>query len=156
MTLNTIIIENANNIKYKTVLFLSSLGGLPSTSRASGLTNTQQHNVIKAIEIIKGRNIIFINSSVGILNFEYKKRFCGFPKGVSIPPRFAAMFCIIKVKAIYFSFLVVVSTKYPSGKKVKSAMSLAMSIEPINVINISVKMQIRAFFTFLTIFCATV
>ena len=35
---------------------------------------------------------------------------------MSIPPRFAAIFCIIKVNAIYLRFPVVESTKNPSGK----------------------------------------
>ena len=39
----------------------------------------------------------------------------------------------MKTYAIYLSFLVEDRTKYPSGRKVKSAMSLAISIEPIKV-----------------------
>ena len=55
------------------------------------------------------------------------------PNGVSMPPRFAAMFCIMNVNGMYFSFPVVVSTRYPSGRNVRSAMSFAMSMEPMNV-----------------------
>ena len=51
-----------------------------------------------------------------------------------MPPRFAAMFCMMNVNAMYFSFFVVFSTKNPSGRNVSSAMSLAISIEPMNVI----------------------
>ena len=52
---------------------------------------------------------------------------------MSIPPRFAAMFCIIKVNAMYLCLPVLERTKYPSGRKVRSAISFAMSIEPIKV-----------------------
>ena len=107
-------------------------------------------------EIKNGKNIIFTNSAFGILNTEYKYKFCGFPKGVSIPPRFAAIFCIINVNAIYFSFFVVVSTKYPSGRNVKSAISFAISIEPINVIYTSAKTAKRAFLKYCTIFLAII
>ena len=93
----------------------------------------KQQSVINAIDIINGGNIIPINSIVGILNLVNRYRFCGFPKGVNIPPRFAAMFCIMNVKHIYFSFFVLERTKYPRGRKVSSAISLAISIEPINV-----------------------
>ena len=44
--------------------------------------------------------MILMNSRFGISNFVYKYRFCGFPNGVSIPPRFAAMFCMIKTYAM--------------------------------------------------------
>ena len=85
------------------------------------------------VYVENGKAKIAINSPLGMLNFEYKKRFCGFPNGVSIPPKFAAMFCIINVNAMYFFLPVEESTKYPSGKKVNNAMSFAISIEPINV-----------------------
>ena len=75
-----------------------------------------------------------MKSPFGISNFVYRYRFCGLPNGVSMPPRFAAMFCITNVNAMYFCLPVVVSTKYPSGRKVRSAISLAISIEPIKVI----------------------
>ena len=60
------------------------------------------------------------------------------PKGVSIPPRFAEIFCKINRYAIWLSFLVTERAKYPRGKKVISAISFAISIEPINVIDISI------------------
>ena len=44
------------------------------------------------------------------------------------------MFCMMKVKIIYFCCPEDLRTKYPSGKKVSSAISLAISIEPTNVI----------------------
>ena len=47
-----------------------------------------------------------------------------------MPPRFAAMFCMIKVRAVSFLLPQESSTKYPSGKKVMSAMSFAMTIDP--------------------------
>ena len=47
-----------------------------------------------------------------------------------MPPKLAAIFCMIKVKAVSFLFPHESSTKYPRGKKVMSAMSLAMIIEP--------------------------
>ena len=103
---------------------------LLSISNGSFFTKRKQQRVINATEIKNGGSIIKVNSPVGIANFVYKYKFCGLPNGVSIPPRFAAMFCIMKVNAIYFSFPVEVRTKYPSGKKVKSAISLAISIEP--------------------------
>ena len=48
------------------------------------------------------------------LKNEYKNKFCGLPKGVNIPPRFAATFCIINVNAIYFSLniqIIYITTK---------------------------------------------
>ena len=51
----------------------------------------------------------------------------------------------MKVNAIYFCLPVVVKTRKPSGKKVKSAISFAISIEPINVIYTNAKTLIRAF-----------
>ena len=85
------------------------------------------------------------NAPVGIVNLVYKYKFCGFPNGVSMPPKFAAIFCMINVNAIYFFFPAEESTKYPSGKKVKSAISLAMSIEPKKVIYTSAKIEARVF-----------
>ena len=63
------------------------------------------------IDKINGGAIIFINSRSGISNVEYRYRFCGFPNGVSIPPKFAAIFCIINVNAIYFCIPVDAKTK---------------------------------------------
>ena len=40
------------------------------------------------------------------------------------------MFCMTKVKAIYFCWPDTVRTRYPRGRKVSSAMSFAISIEP--------------------------
>ena len=60
----------------------------------------KQHTVIRNTATQKGISMIAIKRPVGILNLEYRYRFWGLPKGVSIPPRFAAMFCIIKVNAI--------------------------------------------------------
>ena len=98
--------------------------------------------------------MVAVNSPVGILNLVYRYKFCGFPNGVSIPPRFAAIFCMIKVNAMYFVFPVEERTKYPRGKKVKSAISLAMSIEPKKVTYESAKTQARAFLKSPTIFSA--
>ena len=78
--------------------------------------------------------MVATNSPVGILNLVYRYKFCGLPNGVSIPPKLAAIFCIIKVNAIYFCLPVDESTKKPSGKKVSNAISLAISIEPKKVI----------------------
>ena len=52
---------------------------------------------------------------------------------MSIPPRFAAIFCRMKTYAVYFSLFVHFRTMYPSGRNVMSAMSFAMSMEPMNV-----------------------
>ena len=65
------------------------------------------------------------------------------PKGVSIPPRLAEIFCNINRYAIYFSFLVTDKAKYPRGKKVISAISLAIIIEPKKVMVISIKKSVR-------------
>ena len=73
---------------------------------------------------------------------------------MSIPPRFAAIFCIIKVNAIYFSLPVVVSTRKPRGRKVSRAISFAISIEPIKVIYTSARILIRAFLNKITTFLA--
>ena len=62
-----------------------------------------------------------------------------------MPPRLAAIFCMMKVNAMYFSFPVDVSTRYPSGRNVSSAMSFAISMEPINVMYTSASTLIRAF-----------
>ena len=78
------------------------------------------------------------------------------PKGVSIPPRFAAIFCIIKMGAINFSLPVAESERYPRGKKVKSAMSLARNIEPIKVIYTSAKASVRVLPVSVTIFLAVI
>ena len=59
------------------------------------------------------------------------------PKGVSIPPRFAARVCRVKVTGISFLLPVESSTKKLRGRKVSRAMSLAIIMEPIYVINIS-------------------
>ena len=123
-------------------------------SKLSFLTKIKQQRVISATEMANGGSIVSINSPVGILNFVYKYRFCGLPNGVSIPPRLAAMFCIIKVNAMYFFLPVEDKTKYPSGRKVKSAMSLAINIEPIKVIYASARIEARVFLKILTIFCA--
>ena len=42
------------------------------------------------------------NSAVGMPYFVYRYKFCGLPNGVSMPPRFAAIFCIINVNGRYF------------------------------------------------------
>ena len=65
------------------------------------------------------------------------------------------MFCIIKVNAIYLVFFVVESTKYPRGKNVRSAMSLAMSMEPMKVIYTRPRTLILAFLKSWTIFRAS-
>ena len=98
--------------------------------------------------------MVAMNASVGMLNLLYKYKFCGLPKGVNMPPKFAAIFCIIKVNAIYCFLFVDESTKYPSGKKVSSAMSLASSIEPKNVTYTSASIQARVVLKILTIFVA--
>ena len=93
-----------------------------------------------------------MNSIKGILNFVYKYKFCGLPNGVNIPPKFAAIFCIIKVNAICFFLPAASNTKYPNGKKVKSAISLAISILPIKVTYTKAKTHARKFLNLLTIF----
>ena len=95
-----------------------------------------------------------MNSRLGISNLVYRYRFWGLPKGVNIPPRFAAMFCMIKVKAIYFCLPVELSTKNPRGRKVNRAMSLAMSMEPIKVIYTRARTLSRALRKHWTIFWA--
>ena len=115
-----------------------------------------QHKVISATEIAKGGSMIATNSPLGMLNFVYKNRFCGFPNGVSMPPKFAAIFCMIKVNAMYFSFCVEDSTKSPSGRNVSSAISFAISIEPMNVIYTSINTHILAFLNCCTTFLASI
>lgn len=72
-------------------------------------------------------------------------RFWGLPKGVNIPPRLADTFCKTKRYAIYFSSFITERAKYPKGKKVISAISLAIIIEPIKVIIINIKKRDRIF-----------
>ena len=74
---------------------------------------------------------------------------------MSIPPRFAAMFCIMKVNAIYFRFPVDSRTKKPSGRNVRSAISFAISIEPIKVMQTSAITAMRRFPVQTTIFRET-
>ena len=62
-----------------------------------------------------------------------------------MPPRLAEIFCRTNRYAIYFSCFVTLSAKYPSGKKVISAISFAIIIEPIKVIIISNKNNERRF-----------
>ena len=62
---------------------------------------------------------------------------------MSIPPKFADTFCSTKRYAIYFSSFITDRAKYPSGKKVISAISLAIIIDPIKVIIISSKKNDR-------------
>ena len=52
------------------------------------------------------------------------------PNGVSIPPKFAATFCITNTNAVYFVLPQEESTNQPSGKNVISAISFAITIEP--------------------------
>ena len=77
--------------------------------------------------------MMLMNSPSGMLNFEYRYRFCGLPNGVSIPPRFAAIVWSINTYAMYFFLPELSRTKYPSGRNVRSAMSFAMNIEPMKV-----------------------
>ena len=109
---------------------------------------------MSATEIRNGGNIIMVNSPVAMLNFVYKYKFWGLPKGVSIPPKFAAMFCIIKVNAIYFCLPVVDKTRYPRGRNVSNAISFAINIEPIKVTYASANTHERADLNNNTIFCA--
>ena len=75
---------------------------------------------------------------------------------MSIPPRFAAIFWIMKMGAIYFSFPVEEREIYPSGKNVKRAISLAKNIEPIKVIYTSARASVRVFPVSATIFLAVI
>ena len=81
------------------------------SSNFSGLTNTRQQAVIKITDATKGSSIIFMNSPVGMAYLLYRYKFWGFPKGVSMPPKFAAIFCIINVNAMYFVLPVEFNTK---------------------------------------------
>ena len=138
-------------------MVLNGSSGVFSLSIDTGsFSINRQQTVIIIIEITKGGNIILKNSVFEMLNFVYKYKFCGLPKGVSIPPRFAAMFCIIKVNAIYLFLPVVLRTYSPKGKNVSSAISLAMSIEPIKVIYTSARTAIRIFLKICMIFLARV
>ena len=60
-----------------------------------------------------------------------------------------------KVKAIYFSFLVLESTKKPSGKNVMRAISLAMSIDAKYVINTNAIIAERVVLKIFTILLAS-
>ena len=102
-----------------------------------------QQIVIAATESKNGGAIIFINSKSSIWYFVYRYRFCGFPNGVSIPPKLAAIFCIINVNAIYRFLFAVDNTKYPSGRNVRRAMSLAINMEPMKVMYTNAKMLLR-------------
>ena len=93
--------------------------------------------------IINGRAIVEKKSLSLMPKCEYKYRFCGLPNGVSIPPRFAASVCIVKVKAIYFLFPVLSNVKKPRGRKVSRAISFAMIIEPMYVINTKAMTALR-------------
>ena len=126
------------------------------SSRGSGFTKIRQHMVIITTARINGGAMISINSRFGMANLVYRYKFWGLPKGVSIPPRLAAIFCMIKVNAMYFPLPVVDRTNSPRGRNVKSAMSFAISMEPMNVMYTSTRMLIRAFLKTMTIFLARV
>ena len=73
---------------------------------------------------------------------------------MSIPPRFADIFCKTKRYAMYFCCFATESAKYPRGKKVISAISFAIIIEPMKVMIISNKNSERKFPDKLTSFLA--
>ena len=82
----------------------------PLTLSGSDLTN-RQHTVMSSIDTRNGGSMMRRNSAVGMPNFVYRYRFCGLPNGISMPPRFAAIFCIINVNGRYFSLPVDDRTK---------------------------------------------
>ena len=57
---------------------------------------------------------------------------------------------------MYFCLPVELSTRYPKGKKVKSAISLAISMEPIKVMYTNTRIAIRALRKYWTIFLAMI
>lgn len=73
-----------------------------------------------------------------------------------MPPKFADMFCKTKRYAIYFSFFVTERAKYPRGKKVISAISFAIIIEPIKVMIIRSKNKERRLPASVTSFLARI
>ena len=100
-----------NNAIYSKVRFTSSFtGNFSQISSFIGFTNKQQIESI-AIANTKGGNIIEQNSMVGILKYEYRYKFWGLPNGVTIPPRFAEMFCNINRYGMYFSCFATVIEK---------------------------------------------
>ena len=96
--------ETANKARYAASRGLLSVTASSGSERDSGLTKTIQQSTMASTENANGGSIISINSPVGILNFPYRYKFCGLPNGVSMPPRFAAIFCMINVNGIYFCF----------------------------------------------------
>ena len=100
--------------------FLSGKGYLPAVCdyvlekmRGYGFVDDKDYakDYVQFSASKKGGSIIRQNSPVGMLKNEYKYKFCGLPKGVSIPPKFAEIFCKINRYAICFSFFTVLSAK---------------------------------------------
>ena len=67
--------------------------------------------MISVTDSRNGGAMIRRNSALPMPNLVYRYRFCGLPNGVSIPPRLAAMFCMMKVNDIRCCLFAVCSTK---------------------------------------------
>ena len=68
-----------------------------------------------------------------------------------MPPRFAEIFCIMKRNAVYLVLPVCSTTIQPRGKKVRSAISFAINIDPIKVMYMRARKQLLRSLNFATI-----
>ena len=104
----------------------------------------RQQRAIIAPDTRNGGSIMAKNSGSRTSYFAYRYRFCGLPNGVSIPPRLAEKFCMIKRNARSRPRSAESRIIAPSGRKVSSAMSLTMNMELKKVIAHSARQQLRA------------
>lgn len=65
----------------------------------------------------------------GMENRPYRKRFCGFPTGVAMLPKFAATVWSTTIQAIYFFSPIISRMRIVKGTKVRRATSLVISME---------------------------
>ena len=95
------------------------------------------------------------NAPIPIPEMEYRYKFWGFPTGVVILPRFAAMVCNTITGIISCSRPVIRRTRTVNGTKVKSATSLVIHMEVKKHKNTSTRYNWRKVFTFSSNFPAT-
>ena len=82
----------------------------------------------KTAEISVYGNMSDKNSVNFICDKENKYKFCGFPIGVNILPRFAAMLINTTVRQIFESIPAAFKSKIPKGTKVIKATSFVINI----------------------------
>lgn len=99
-------------------------------------------------------NKIFIKSKRVICILEYKNKFCGFPSGVKMLPRFAPIVCITIMKAENFKLSVCFKIKIANGTNVIRATSFVINMLEKKQSKIKVKESVLRFFILLHNFFA--